>query len=84
MYQFIFGIFKAHLAHETFQQTADNTYIFTFTFETVQEEFRQKYATSKKILTPGKTQTVILVTTPSPQKSFPVKLKKDCRLCGKQ
>jgi hypothetical protein len=76
------GINKARLAQETIQHAADNAYVFTVTLETVQEEFRQNYATYMHTPTPGKSQPVLLLTTPSPKKSFPKTFKKDCSLCG--
>jgi hypothetical protein len=58
MYQIIFGINKDRLAHEIIRHYADNTFQFTVTLELVQEEFRQKFASSKKTSTPGKSQPV--------------------------
>jgi hypothetical protein len=76
------GINKDRLAHEIKRHDADNTFQFTLTLESVQEEFIQKFASSKKTSTLGKSQPVILLTTP--KKAFPKKSKKDCSLCGKQ
>jgi hypothetical protein len=84
MYQIILGINKNCLPHETKRHAADSAFVFTVTLETVQEAFRQKFAASKKKYTPGKSQPVGLLTTPSPKNSFPKKFKKDCSLCGKQ
>jgi hypothetical protein len=78
MYQIILGINKDRLAHEIKRHDADNTFQFTATLESVQEEFRQKFASSKKTSTPSKSQPVLLLTTP--KKSFPKKFKKDCSL----
>jgi uncharacterized Zn-finger protein len=82
MYQIILGINKDRLAHEIKRHAADNTFVFTVTLDSIQEEFRQKKSSSKKTSTPGKSQPVLLLTTP--RKSFPKIFKKDCRLCGKQ
>jgi hypothetical protein len=42
----------------------------------------RNFASSKKTSTPGKSQPVLLLTTP--KKSFQKQFKKDCSLCGKQ
>jgi uncharacterized protein YciW len=59
MYQIILGINKDRLAHEIKRHDADNTFQFTVTLETVQEEFRQKFASSKKTSTPGATSELL-------------------------
>jgi hypothetical protein len=55
----------------------------TVSLDTVQKLIRQIYSATKKAPTPGKTQPVLLLNTPSLEKSFPKKFKKDCSLCGK-
>jgi hypothetical protein len=82
MYQIILGITKDILAHEVKRHDADNTFEFTVTLESVLKEFRQKFASSKKTSNPGKSKHVLLL--PTPKKSSPKKLKKDCSLCGKK
>jgi hypothetical protein len=64
--QIIMGVNKDCLAHEI-KHAADNTFVFTASLESVQEEFRQKFASSKKTTTPGKSQLVLLLTTLSPK-----------------
>jgi hypothetical protein len=54
MYQIILGNNKDRLSHEINRHAADNTFVFTVTLESVQEEFRQKFASSKKTSTQGK------------------------------
>jgi hypothetical protein len=81
MYQIILGSNK-EVAHEIKRHDADNTFEFTVTLESAQEEFRQKFASSKKTSTPGKGPPVLLLTTP--KNSFPKKFKNDCSLCGKK
>jgi hypothetical protein len=51
MYQLISGINNDCLAHETIQHATNNTYDFTVTLDSVQEEFIKKFATSKKTYT---------------------------------
>jgi hypothetical protein len=84
MHQIILGINNDRLAHKTRQHAADNTFTWTVTLEKVQKDFRQKYAATKKTTTPGKTQPMLLFTTPSTKKSIAKKLKKVCSFCGKQ
>jgi Zn ribbon nucleic-acid-binding protein len=85
MYQIILGTNKDREAHEIKRHDADNTFEFNVTLESVQDEFRQKFASSKKTSTPGKSQPVLLfTTTKKSRKSFPKKFKKDCSLCAKQ
>jgi hypothetical protein len=81
MYQIILGINKARLAHEIKRHAAENTFVFTVTLDSVQEEFRQKFASSNKTSTRGKSQPVLLLATPSPMKSFTKKFTKGCSLC---
>jgi hypothetical protein len=50
MYQNILGIYKDGLADEIKRHDADNTFEFTVTLESVQEEFRQKFAYPRKHL----------------------------------
>jgi hypothetical protein len=52
MYKIILGFNKDRLAHEIKRHAADNTFVFTVTLESVQEELRQKFASSKKTSTP--------------------------------
>jgi hypothetical protein len=56
MHQIVLGVNKDCLAHETKRHGRDSTFVFTVTLETVQEEFRQKFAASKK------TSAVLLLT----------------------
>jgi hypothetical protein len=69
MYQIILGINKDFMSHETKHHAADHTYVFTVNLESVQEAIIQKFATTKKTTTPGKSQPVLLLTTPSPKKT---------------
>jgi hypothetical protein len=46
MYQIILWINKDRIAHEIKRHAADNTFVFTVTLESVQKEFRHKFATS--------------------------------------
>jgi hypothetical protein len=70
MYQIILEIYKDRLAHEIKRHAADNSFVFTVTLDSVQEEFSQKFSSSKKASTPGKSQPVLLLFTPSPKTSF--------------
>jgi hypothetical protein len=53
-YQIILGINKDRLGYEIKRHEADNSFEFTVTLESVQEEFRQKFSSTKKTSTPGK------------------------------
>jgi hypothetical protein len=82
MYLIILGINRDRQAHEIKGHASDRTFVFSVTLLSGQEEFRQKFAFSNKTSTPGKSQPVLLLTTP--KKSFPKRFKKYCSLCGIQ
>jgi phosphoribosyl-dephospho-CoA transferase len=58
------------IKHETIQHAAYNNYIFTITLETDQEDFKQRYVTSKRTRTPGKTHPVLFLTTAAPKRDI--------------
>jgi hypothetical protein len=70
MYQIIIGRNKGSLAYQTIQKVADPYFQISVFLESVREEFRQKYATSKKNLSYGKAQQVHLLNTPSPKTGY--------------